>query len=113
MEKDMRFKKKQIREWDGFQTLLPRSCGHRAFYIRVDEKKSFRVYKVKHLFSTVGVAWIIEFYVSYRDLNRTRRHPYKSTDRSFGLDCPPDDGIRIIDSLKKYGKCDLRKYFCE
>jgi len=95
-----------------FKVMLPRDCGHRAFYIRVDEKKPFRVYKVEHLFSAVSEAMDFEFFVSFRDLSRVKHHHDRSWERGFGLSCSVDDGIRIIDSLKKYGKCDLRKYFC-
>ena len=99
-----------------FKVMLPRDCEHRAFYVRIDEKTNFRIYKVQHLFSSVGGAWIIEFYVSFRNLKKLKeyqkKHQWRDLSGSFGIDCSPDDGIKIMDSLKKYGKCDLRRYFC-
>ena len=96
-----------------FNKMFPRTYGHRAFHIRVYPDLCFRVYKVEHLFSCVGEAQILEFFVSYRDLRKlTRLHCPKGI-RTFGLDCPPDEGIRIMEALKKKGYCNLEKYFKE
>ena len=101
--------------WDGFKILMPYDWGLRAFYVRLDDITTFRVYKVHHLFSSAGGAWLIDFYVSFRDLKKLKdyqkKHQWGDLGGSIGIDCPPDDGIKIMESLKKYGRCNLRKYF--
>ena len=96
-----------------FNKLYPRKYGHNAFYIRVRSDLTFRVYKVAHLFSCVGVAYILEFFVSYRDLRKLRKQPFSSEINSFGIDCSLEEGMRIVDELKKKGYCSLEKYFKE
>ncbi len=96
-----------------FNKLYPRKYGHDAFCIRVRSDLTFRVYKVVHLFSCVGVAYILEFFVSYRDLRKLSKQPFLSETNSFGIDCFLEDGMRIVDERKKKGYCSLEKYFKE
>ena len=91
--------------------LLPKNCGREAFYIKVNANTKFRIYKVLHLFSTVGEAWLIDFFVSYRDLKRFRAFFKFKFENSIGIDCCADEGIEIMERLKKHGVCDLSKYF--
>lgn len=39
-------------------------------------KDKFRVYKVEYFFSTVGGAWVLEFFISHRDLSRFKKSKY-------------------------------------
>lgn len=94
-----------------FQKMFPRTYGRKAFYIRIRPNSCFRVYKIEHLFSCVGEAQILEFFVSYRDLRKLTRLPFPKGTQSFGLDCPPDEGIKIMEALKRKGYCNLTRYF--
>ena len=92
--------------------LIPHSYGHKAFYVDVCDGLRFRVYKVESFFSTVGEAWVVLFYVSYRDLLKLRKFKHKHDSKSFCIsDIPETEVKRILFQLKTYEKCDVSFFF--
>ena len=85
---------------------FPKRYGHKAFYIRVRPNLCFRVYKVEHLFSTVGEAHILTFHISFRHLKKLRQFPWADK-KSISISCGVKEGLAIIESLKRKGFCDL------
>lgn len=55
--------------------ILPKQYKRDAFYLCFGKVK-FRVYKVEYFFSSVGGAFVLEFFISYRDLNRFKRSKF-------------------------------------
>ena len=56
------------RNENGFKTIFPKMNGYTAFYFKVEPRLWFRVYKIEHLFSTVGVAHIFVLHISFSAL---------------------------------------------
>lgn len=94
----------------GFETIFPKKQGHSAFYFKVNSQLWFRVYKIDHLFSTVGEAHIFILYVSFRHLHRLKQ--LKLPDKkSITFDCYVDTGIDLLEQLKQKGKVDISFLF--
>lgn len=89
---------------DPFTTLWPQRYGHKAFYVKVPGYAPIRVYKMKYLFSSVGGSFIMIFYVSRSHLQKSARI-WSDDGRSFGASPGSDEGLKIIQNLKKYGCC--------
>ena len=66
----------RLLRWSGNRTkILPKQYKRDAFYLCFG-KEMFRVYKVEYFFSTVGGAWVLEFFISHRDLSRFKESKY-------------------------------------
>ena len=85
---------------------FPKRYGHKAFYIRVRPSLCFRVYKVEHLFSTVGEAHMITFHISFRHLKKLRQFPWADK-KSISITCGVKEGLRIMEDLRRMGCCNL------
>ena len=66
----------RLLRWRGNRTkILPKQYKRDAFYLYLGKDK-FRVYKVEYFFSTVGGAWVLEFFISHRDIIRFKKSRY-------------------------------------
>ena len=89
-----------------FKTLLPRQCGFSTFYVKVKPEFTFRVYKIEHLFSTVGVAHIFVLHISFRHLRKLKHFKWADK-RTINFECDVDAGINIIKDLKEKRYVDI------
>ena len=89
-----------------FKTLLPRQYGHSAFYVKVKPELTFRVYKIEHLFSTVGVAHIYVLHISFRHLRKLKHFKWADK-KTIRFECDVDAGVNILKGLKEKGYADI------
>ena len=93
-----------------FKIIFPKKNGYPAFYFKVNSRLWFRVYKVEHLFSTVGVAHIFNVYISFRHLHKLKQ--FKWADRkTISFECDLDTGINILKELEQKGRVDISFLF--
>ena len=98
------------RNENGFKTIFPKMNGYTAFYFKVEPRLWFRVYKIEHLFSTVGVAHIFVLHISFRHLHRLNQFKWADK-KTISFDCDVDCGINILNELEKNGKADILYLF--
>ena len=93
-----------------FEKLFPKQYGFSAFYVKVTPKLIFRVYKVEHLFSTVGTAHIFYMHISFRHLHKLMQFKWADK-KTINFDCNVDTGINILKELKEKGFADVSHLF--
>ena len=103
----MKFEK---RKGNGFTTIFPKKNGYPAFYFKLYPQMWFRVYKIEHLFSTVGVAHIFVLHISFRHLHKLKQ--FKWADKgTISFECNVDRGINMLNELEQNGKVDISYLF--
>ena len=95
-----------------FEKLLPRQYGFSAFYVKATPKLTFRIYKVEHLFSTVGAAHIFNLHISFRHLHKLSQFEWANKN-TISFECNVDTGINILKNLKEKGFADISPLFKE
>lgn len=93
-----------------FQTLLPKQCGFSAFYVKVTPRLTFRVYKIKHLFSSANGAHLFALHISFRHLYKIKHFRWANKN-TINFDCDVDTGIKILKNLKEKGYSDISFLF--
>ena len=99
-----------IQKGNVFKTIFPKKNGYPAFYFKVNSRLWFRVYKVEHLFSTVGVAHFFVLHISFRHLQRLKQFKWADK-RMISFECDVDTGINILKELEQMGKVDISFLF--
>lgn len=93
-----------------FETLFPKPYGFSAFFVKVTPTLTFRIFKLEHLFSTVGATYMFQLYVSFRHLSKLRHFKW-SDKNSICFECDVNTGIKILEDLKKTGFSDISFLF--
>lgn len=93
-----------------FQEIFPKKYGFSAFYVKVQPHLWFRVYKVEHLFSTVGTSHIFILHISFRHLHKLKHFRWGDK-RTLNFDCDVDTGIQLLGQLKRTGQVDISDLF--
>lgn len=88
--------------------VLPKDYNHEAFYIKFEDIK-FRVFKVEYFFSSVGGAWVLDFFISHSDLKKFKKTKYceNGSNSVWISDIPKSQIDNIVNLLKTQGFVDL------
>ena len=84
--------------------ILPKRYKRDVFYLYIGKDK-FRVYKVEYFFSTVGGAWVLEFFISHRDLRRFKKSKYSEhgAESCWWADITVPEIKEVLKSLRTTG----------
>ena len=87
--------------------VFPKQFNREAFYLDFGNLK-FRVYKVEYYFSSVGGNFVIDFCISYSDLDRFKKSNYGRGEDRFSFAYETESEIKyILNSLRKTGEYSL------